>query len=287
MRQIKIQQKISNRDSESVSKFFNEVSQIEMITQQEELILAEKIQQGDQIAKHKLVNSNLRFVISVAKQYQTGSMPLGDLINEGCVGLIQGAERFDHTRGFKFISYAVWWIRQSIISSLEKNGRIVRLPGNRSSTLNKINQFVDLRVKETGDVPSPDEICEYAEIDYETYATIIEASLPCTSLDKPLQDGETSTLADLLESDLFGEPDEDMVQSGITSRIDAMLAKLPPREEQVLRLCFGVGQNQPWTLEAISEEFDLSRERVRQLKEKAIGRLSAIKNVKKNYAEYL
>lgn len=281
MRQIKIQHNISNRDSESIKKYFNEVSQIPLITIEEEKILSEKIKDGDVIAKNKLVSANLRFVISVAKQYQTGTIPLADVINEGNMGLMIAAERFDHTRGFKFISYAVWWIRQSIIASIDKNSRVVRLPGNRSTTLSKINQFVDLKIKETGEVPSLEDICAHAEITHETYVSIMEASLPHVSLDKPLQEGENSTLADLMESDLFGEPDTNIIKEGRHGRINAMLGLLPSREAQVLRLAFGIGETQPWTLEAISENLGLSRERVRQIKEQSIRRLRYSGNVKK------
>lgn len=287
MRQIKIQQKISNRDSESINKFFTEVSQIEMITYEEEVILAERIQQGDDVARERLAKANLRFVISVAKQYQNGNTPLGDLINEGNMGLMQAVDRFDHTRGFKFISYAVWWIRQSIIAALERNGRMIRLPGNRSGMLHKINQFVDQKVKETGHIPSPDEICEAMDIEYDVYISILEASMPCASLDKPLLDGETSTLADIMESDIYGAPDEDLIETGMAQRIKAMLKQLPPREARVLTLSFGIDQAQPWTLEAIAEELDLTRERVRQIKEKALRRLRCTVNVRKNYAQYL
>jgi len=258
-----------------------------MITIEEERILSEKIQQGDQLAKNKLVSANLRFVISVAKQYQTGNVSLSDVINEGNLGLMVAAERFDHTRGFKFISYAVWWIRQSIIASIDKNSRVVRLPGNRSSLLNKINQFVDLRVKETGEIPGPDEICQHVEIEHSTYILIIETSLPHASLDKQLTEGESSTLADVIESDLFEAPDNDIICEGRDKRINNMLSQLSVRDAEIITLAFGIGETQPWTLEAISEKLGLSRERVRQIKEKAISRLGRTQGLRKNYAEYL
>jgi RNA polymerase primary sigma factor len=249
MRQLKITKQVTNRETASLDKYLQEIGKVELITAEEEVELAQRIKAGDQIALEKLTKANLRFVVSVAKQYQNQGLTLPDLINEGNLGLIKAAQRFDETRGFKFISYAVWWIRQSILQALAEQSRIVRLPLNKIGSINKINKAY-----------------AYLEQEHERPPSHV-------SMDAPLVEGEDSNLYDVLNSSDSPHPDEDLMMDSLRTEIERSLATLTPREGDVIRLYFGLGGQHPMTLEEIGEKFDLTRERVRQIKEKAIRRM--------------
>lgn len=273
MRQLKIATQITNRDSQAVEKYLQEISKISMITPEEETTLAQRIKMGDQRALDKLVQANLRFVVSVAKQYQNQGLSLGDLINEGNLGLIKAAQRFDETRGFKFISYAVWWIRQSILQALAEQSRIVRLPLNRVGSLNKISKtFSELEQKFERE-PSPEELAEVLEISTGEVVDTLKISGRHVSMDAPFVQGEENSLLDVLENDSEDKPDSGLINDSLRREVQRALSTLTQREADVVTLYFGLNGEHAMTLEEIGEKFNLTRERVRQIKEKAIRRL--------------
>lgn len=273
MRQLKITKQITNRESQSLDKYLQEIGKVDLITADEEVQLAERIREGDQIALEKLVKANLRFVVSVAKQYQNNGMTLGDLINEGNLGLVKAASRFDETRGFKFISYAVWWIRQSIMQALAEQSRIVRLPLNRVSSLNKISKtFSDLEQKFQRD-PSAEELAEALEISAEEVANDMKVSGRHVSIDAPFVSGEENGLLDVLENENEETPDSGLMGDSLRKEVQRALSTLTQRESDVIAYYFGLNGEHAMTLEEIGEKFDLTRERVRQIKEKATRRL--------------
>lgn len=274
MRQLKISKQITNRESQSLDKYLQEIGKVELITAEEEVELARRIKEGDQAALEKLTKANLRFVVSVAKQYQNQGLSLGDLINEGNLGLIKAAQRFDETRGFKFISYAVWWIRQSILQALAEQSRIVRLPLNRVGAISKISQTFSKLEQKFEREPSPQEIAESMESMSETeVAQTMRLSGRHVSMDAPLVQGEESRLLDVLENDEEPDPDDGLINESLSKEVERALSTLSQREAEVIRLYFGIGVEHSLTLEEIGEKFDLTRERVRQIKEKAVRRL--------------
>ncbi len=274
MRQLKISKQITNRESQSLDKYLQEIGKVELLTPDEEVELARRIKQGDQVALEKLTKANLRFVVSVAKQYQNQGLSLGDLINEGNLGLIKAAKRFDETRGFKFISYAVWWIRQSILQALAEQSRIVRLPLNRVGALNKIGKAFSKLEQEFEREPSPEEIAEVLEnMSEDEIADTLKISGRHVSVDAPFVQGEENRLLDVLENDAEPNPDNELINESLSKEVERALSTLTQREAEVIRLYFGIGVEHSLTLEEIGEKFDLTRERVRQIKEKAIRRL--------------
>jgi len=273
MRQLKISKQITNRESQSLDKYLQEIGRVDLITSDEEVILAQRIREGDQIALEKLTKANLRFVVSVAKQYQNNGLTLGDLINEGNLGLIKAAKRFDETRGFKFISYAVWWIRQSIMQALAEQSRIVRLPLNRVGSLNKISKtFSELEQKFQRE-PSPEELAEVLEISPEEVAANLKISGRHVSMDAPFINGEENGLLDVLENDSEETPDSGLINDSLRKEVQRALSTLTQRESDVIAFYFGLNGEHPMTLEEIGEKYNLTRERVRQIKEKATRRL--------------
>ncbi len=275
MRQLKISKQITNRESQSLDKYLVEIGRIELLTPEEEVRLALKISDGDEVALEKLTKANLRFVVSVAKQYQNQGLALGDLINEGNLGLIKAAQRFDVTRGFKFISYAVWWIRQSVLQALAEQARIVRLPLNRVGSLSKYGKAFSKLEQLFEREPSPDELAEMLEIAVEEVKETMKLQGRHISMDSPFTPGEDKSLIDVLPSESSLEPDAAMMRDSLCMEVKRALATLTPRESDVLMLYFGLGGlgNNALTLEEIGERFCLTRERVRQIKEKAIRRL--------------
>lgn len=273
MRQLKITKQVTNRETASLDKYLQEIGKVELITAEEEVELAQRIKAGDQVALEKLTKANLRFVVSVAKQYQNQGLTLPDLINEGNLGLIKAAQRFDETRGFKFISYAVWWIRQSILQALAEQSRIVRLPLNKIGSINKINKAYAQLEQEHERAPSAAEIADMLEMGENDVKESMRNSGRHVSMDAPLVEGEDSNLYDVLNSSDSPNPDEDLMHDSLRTEIERSLATLTPREGDVIRLYFGLNGQHPMTLEEIGEKFDLTRERVRQIKEKAIRRL--------------
>ncbi len=273
MRQLKISKQITNRESQSLDKYLQEIGKVDLLTPDEEVTLAQKIREGDQMALEKLTKANLRFVVSVAKQYQNQGLSLGDLINEGNLGLIKAAQRFDETRGFKFISYAVWWIRQSILQALAEQSRIVRLPLNRVGSLNKISKtFSELEQKFERE-PSPDELAEVLEVTTSEVVDTMKISGRHVSMDAPFVQGEENSLLDVLENDGEETPDNELMNDSLRREVQRALSTLTQREADVIRLYFGLNGEHSMTLEEIGEKFNLTRERVRQIKEKAIRRL--------------
>jgi len=273
MKQLKIVKQITNRESQSLDKYLQEIGRVDLITAEEEVKLARRIREGDQVALEKLTKANLRFVVSVAKQYQNGSMTLGDLINEGNLGLIKAASRFDETRGFKFISYAVWWIRQSIMQALAEQSRIVRLPLNRVSSLNKISRtFSELEQKFQRD-PSADELADVLEISTEEVADNMKNANRQISMDAPFVTGEGNSLLDVLENDQVENTDSELMADSLRREVQRALSTLSPRETEVISFYYGLNGEHAMTLEEIGERFGLTRERVRQIKEKATNRL--------------
>ena len=273
MRQLKISKQITNRESQSLDKYLQEIGKVDLLTPDEEVDLAKRIRDGDQIALEKLTKANLRFVVSVAKQYQNQGLSLGDLINEGNLGLIKAAQRFDETRGFKFISYAVWWIRQSILQALAEQSRIVRLPLNRVGSLNKISKtFSELEQKFERE-PSPEELADVLEVTTNEVVDTLKISGRHVSMDAPFVQGEDNTLLDVLENDGEVTPDSGLMNDSLRREVQRALSTLTQREADVIALYFGLNGEHPMTLEEIGERFDLTRERVRQIKEKAIRRL--------------
>jgi RNA polymerase primary sigma factor len=273
MRQLKITKSITNRDSASLDKYLQEIGREGLITAEDEVELAQKIKQGDQVALEKLVKANLRFVVSVSKQYQNQGLTLPDLINEGNLGLIKAAQRFDETRGFKFISYAVWWIRQSILQAIAEQARIVRLPLNQVGSLNRINKTFARLEQEFEREPSPEEIADCLEIDKEKVNEAQKISGRHVSVDAPFREDEDGTLLDVLSNDNSPMTDISLINESLQREIDRSLSTLTDRERDVIKLFFGIGIPHPLSLEEIGEKFELTRERVRQIKEKGIRRL--------------
>jgi RNA polymerase primary sigma factor len=273
MRQLKITKSITNRESASLDKYLQEIGREELINAEEEVKLAQRIKQGDQAALERLTRANLRFVVSVAKQYQNQGLSLPDLINEGNLGLIKAAQRFDETRGFKFISYAVWWIRQSILQALAEQSRIVRLPLNQVGSLNKINKAFSKLEQEFEREPSAEELAFILDIPEDKVADTMKVSGRHVSMDAPLVQGEDNSLLDVLINTDSPRADTSLMNESLQREIERSLATLTERERDVIKLFFGIGMNHGLTLEEIGAKFDLTRERVRQIKEKAIRRL--------------
>jgi len=272
MRQLKITKSITNRESASLDKYLQEIGKEDLITVEEEVELAQRIKKGDQEALERLTRANLRFVVSVAKQYQNQGLSLPDLINEGNLGLIKAAEKFDETRGFKFISYAVWWIRQSILQALAEQSRIVRLPLNQVGSLNKINKAYSKFEQEYERQPSPEELADTLELPKEKVTDTLKVSGRHVSMDAPFSDGEDNSLLDVLVNNDSPKADTDLMKESLSREIERSLSTLTERERDIVKLFFGIGV-QEMTLEEIGERFGLTRERVRQIKEKAIRRL--------------
>ncbi len=273
MRQLKIIKQVTNRESKSLDKYLQDISKIDLITAQEEVELAQRIREGDQIALEKLTNANLRFVVSVAKQYQNQGLTLPDLINEGNVGLVKAARRFDETRGFKFISYAVWWIRQSILQALAEQSRVVRLPLNKIGSINKIKKTFSYLEQAHERPPSAEEIAKELDMTVDEVKQSLKNTGRHVSMDAPLKEGETSSLYDVLNSAESPKPDRNLMHQSLYTEINRALETLSPREADVVRLYYGIGDQQSMTLEEIGSTFDLTRERVRQIREKAIRKL--------------
>jgi RNA polymerase primary sigma factor len=273
MRQLKITKQVTNRESKSLDKYLQDISKIDLITAEEEVELAQRIKKGDQRALEKLTTANLRFVVSVAKQYQNQGLKLPDLINEGNAGLVKAAKRFDETRGFKFISYAVWWIRQSILQALAEQSRIVRLPLNKIGSINKINKAFSHLEQLHERPPSPEELAKELDMTVSDVKQSLKNAGRHVSMDAPLKEGETSNLYDVVRSGESPNPDKELMHESLTLEITRALETLSQKEADVISLYFGIGNQQPMSLEEIGETFDLTRERVRQIKEKGIKRL--------------
>jgi RNA polymerase primary sigma factor len=273
MRQLKITKQVTNRETASLDKYLHDIGKENLITADEEVELARRIKQGDKVALEKLTKANLRFVVSVAKQYQNQGLSLPDLINEGNLGLIKAAQRFDETRGFKFISYAVWWIRQSILQALAEQARIVRLPMNKIGLSTKINNAIAHLEQEFERPPSVQEIADYTKLDVADIKEALKNSSKHTSLDAPLLQDEDSTMIDVIKGDDSTTPETGLLYESLRKEIDRVISTLSQKEQDVIRFYFGLDGKHPLTLEEIGEKFDLTRERVRQIKEKAIRRL--------------
>ncbi|WP_235785888.1 RNA polymerase sigma factor RpoD/SigA [Sediminibacterium sp. C3] len=276
MRQLKITKSITNRESQSLEKYLQEIGKVELLEAEEEVMLAQKIKQGDTRALDRLVKANLRFVVSVAKQYQNQGLTLSDLINEGNLGLIKAAMRFDETKGFKFISYAVWWIRQSILQSLAEQSRIVRLPLNKVGLTNKISKAYQSLEQEYEREPSPQEIAELLDLPIEEVAATMKAGFRHVSIDSPVAEGEDITLIDLLENTNEAQTDDKLAyHESLHVEIERSLGTLTDRQKKVICFFFGIGVDRALSLEDIGSRFNLTRERVRQIKDKAINKLRA------------
>lgn len=273
MRQLKITKQVTNRDTPSLDKYLQEIGRVELISPEEEVFLARRIKTGDTEALKKLVNANLRFVVSVAKQYQNQGISLPDLINEGNLGLMKAAQRFDETRGFKFISYAVWWIRQAILQALAEQARIVRLPVNKIGSINRINRAFARLEQEFEREPTSVEIADNLEMFPEDVKEVLKTNGRTVSMDAPISAEEDNNMYDLLQSTDTPSPDRNLINESLIYEIERALSTLSPRESKVLKLYFGLGMKHPFTLEEIGEELSLTRERVRQIKEKAIKRI--------------
>ncbi|MDP4185115.1 MAG: RNA polymerase sigma factor RpoD/SigA [Bacteroidota bacterium] len=273
MRQLKITKQVTNREALSLDKYLQEISKIELLNSEQEVELAKRIHLGDSQSLEKLVKANLRFVVSVSKQYQNQGLSLPDLINEGNLGLIKAAQRFDETRGFKFISYAVWWIRQSIMQALAEQARIVRLPLNRIGTLNKIAHIAHKLEQENQREPTTDEIAELLEVTSEVVEDALKMYGHHVSMDAPLRDEEGGTLLDLFENEDIESPDGELINGSLSVEVERFLGTLNEREAEIIRYYYGLNGYRPHTLDEIAEVFNLTRERVRQLREKAIKKL--------------
>ena len=273
MRQLKITKSITNRDSASLEKYLADIAKEEMISPDEEILLAKKIREGDEVALDRLTRANLRFVVSVAKQYQNQGLTLPDLINEGNLGLIKAAKRFDETRGFKFISYAVWWIRQSIMHSISENSRIVRLPVNQLGSLTKINKAFTKLEQEFEREPSLEELAAITELTVDKISDAFRISTRQVSVDAPLLNGEDNSLLDVIQNNEVVQADTMMMNQALKKEIERSLNVLDEKEKDVISLFFGLESDEAYTLEEIGEKYDLSRERVRQIKEKALKKL--------------
>ncbi len=286
MRQLKITKQVTNRETASLDKYLQEIGKVDLITADEEVELAQLIKAGDQRALEKLTKANLRFVVSVAKQYQNQGLTLPDLINEGNLGLIKAAKRFDETRGFKFISYAVWWIRQSILQALAEQSRLIRLPLNRVGTITKITRAAEKLEAEVERQPKGDEIGAQLEMSGDEVLMAMQYSRRHSSLNSPFQEGENSSLLDIIEDSEAEEPEAKIMLESMTEEVNGALETLSERERMVLEMYFGINRDSAMTLNEIGEEFDLTRERVRQIKEKAIQRLRH-RSRSKNLRRYL
>lgn len=273
MRQLKITKQVTNREAPSLDKYLHEIGKVQLITAEEEVQLARKIKQGDQAALERLIKANLRFVVSVAKQYQNQGLSLPDLINEGNLGLIKAAQRFDETRGFKFISYAVWWIRQSILQALAEQARIVRLPLNKIGSINKVNNTFARLEQEFQREPTPYEIADILDIAPKEVKEALKISSRHVSMDAPLKQDEENTLYDVLLSSDASSPDGELLDDSLRREIERSLSTLSTREADIVKLYYGLNGEPPYSLEEIGKLFNLTRERVRQIKEKAIKRL--------------
>ena len=273
MRQLKITKQVTNRESKSLDKYLQDISKIQLITADEEVELAQRIRQGDQEALDKLTTANLRFVVSVSKQYQNQGLTLPDLINEGNAGLVKAAKRFDETRGFKFISYAVWWIRQAILQALAEQSRIVRLPLNKIGSINKINKAYSFLEQTHERPPSAEEIAHNLDLTVSDVKQSMKISGRHVSMDAPLKEGETSTLYDVVNLNESPRPDNALMKDSLSVEINRALNTLSEKEAEVIRNYYGISNEQPMSLEEIGEAFGLTRERVRQIKEKGIRRL--------------
>jgi RNA polymerase primary sigma factor len=273
MRQLKITKQVTNRDTPSLDKYLQEIGKVDLILPEEEVILARRIKAGDNDALRNLVKANLRFVVSVAKQYQNQGMSLPDLINEGNLGLMKAAQRFDETRGFKFISYAVWWIRQAILQSLAEQARIVRLPVNKIGSINRINKTFAKLEQEFEREPSSQEVAEILDMIPEEVKEALKTNGRTVSMDAPLSSDEENNMYDVLQNSETPSPDKNLINESLAFEIERALNTLSTRESKVLKLYFGLGMKHPFTLEEIGEELCLTRERVRQIKEKAIRRI--------------
>ncbi|WP_462239197.1 sigma-70 family RNA polymerase sigma factor [Ferruginibacter sp.] len=274
MRQLKITKSITNRESQSLEKYLQEIGKVELISPEEEVSLAIRIKNGDQLALDKLTKANLRFVVSVAKQYQNQGLTLPDLINEGNLGLIKAAQRFDETRGFKFISYAVWWIRQSILQALAEQSRIVRLPLNKVGLSNRISKAYSLLEQEYEREPSAEELAAFLEMDIDEVRATLGAGIRHVSMDQPLSDGEDNTLMDvMINPNAISTDNELAFKASLKTEIERSLSTLSERQKDVIRFFFGIGIDHALSLEDIGERFNLTRERVRQIKDKAITKL--------------
>lgn len=281
MRQLKITKSITNRESQSLEKYLQEIGKVDLISPEEEVSLALRIKEGDQFALDRLVKANLRFVVSVAKQYQNQGLTLPDLINEGNLGLIKAALRFDETRGFKFISYAVWWIRQSILQSLAEQSRIVRLPLNKVGLTNRISKAYQQLEQEFEREPTPEELAEILDIGIDEVTATMSVGFRHVSMDTPLSDGEDGTLLDLMENPNAERTDEQLVHhESLRMEIERSLRTLTERQKEVVCYFFGIGVDHPLSLEDIGERFHLTRERVRQIKDKAITKLRSTNRCK-------
>jgi len=270
---VRLVKNFTNRESLSLDKYFQEIGRVELLTPEEEVQLAIRIKQGDSAAFEKLTKANLRFVVSVAKQYQNQGLSLGDLIDEGNVGLIKAVRRFDETRGFKFISYAVWWIRQTILQAIAEQSRIVRLPLNRIGALNKIGKAYNSLQQEFEREPSTEELADELHMEVEDVLDALISSGKPVSVDAPISRNDENNLLDLIEDDHLPAPDGDLMSESLKAEVSLVLSMLPEREAEVIKLYFGVDTDHAHTLEEIGEKFNLTRERVRQIKEKAIRRL--------------
>lgn len=274
MRQLKISKSITNRESESLEKYLQEIGRVELITPEEEVKLARLIKQGDQKALDRLTKANLRFVVSVAKQYQNQGLTLPDLINEGNLGLIKAAQRFDETRGFKFISYGVWWIRQSIMQALAEQSRIVRLPLNKVGLTNRISRAYSQLEQEYERAPSLEELANFLEVDIDEVSATMSVAARHVSMDSPLSDGEENTLIDVLVNGNADSADKQiMFKDSLHLEIERSLSMLTPRQREVICCVYGIGVDQPISLEELGERYGLTRERVRQIKDKALEKL--------------
>ncbi len=273
MRQLKISKQVTNRETPSLDKYLHEIGKVRLLSSEEEVLLAKKIKNGDEKALELLINANLRFVVSVAKQYQNQGLSLPDLINEGNLGLIKAAQRFDETRGFKFISYAVWWIRQSILQSLAEQARIVRLPLNKIGSINKVNNTFARLEQDFQREPTSDEIAEILDVAPKEVREALKVASRHVSMDAPLKKDEDNTLYDVLLATDNESPDAHLLDESLRREIDRSLGTLSPREADIIRLYYGLNGEPPYSLEEIGKYFSLTRERVRQIKEKAIKRL--------------
>lgn len=280
---MKLTRQLTNRENKSLDLYFQEIGKVDLLTAEQEVDLAVKIRNGDIDAQNKLVRANLRFVVSVAKMYQNQGLSLGDLINEGNIGLVKAAQRFDETRGFKFISYAVWWVRQGIMSAIADQSRVVRLPLNRVGNLTKLGKVYRELEQEFERKPTTDELAKILEISSDEVAYILQISSRQVSVDAPISNGDESksTLMDVLHNQEQSMPDTELMQDSLKNEVADILSTLDEREAEVIRLSFGIGSNQKATLEEIGERFNLTRERIRQIKENALRKLRSSKRSKR------